>query len=299
MELRHLRYFVIVAEEQNVTRAALRLNVSQPPLSRQIRDLEEELRVELFHRTAKSVSLTEAGKMFLPEARAVLLRAEQAVQAVRAMAKGERGQIRVGYAPSLTVELLPKALKLFEQECPGVRVSLHDLSTEECTQRLKARKLDVALIVKPLDSALRGLSFEKLVELPLCVAVSSSHPLAQKKALSIAQFRNERLLAYNREEYPEYLEGLHEVFKPHHYQPDIVEEHDSATSLIAAVEAGRGIAIVTSTMRCLAGPRLKLLPIKPALSSLDMGALYASPASRWVEPFIVAAKQATKSASRK
>jgi DNA-binding transcriptional LysR family regulator len=100
MELRHLRYFVVVAEEQNVTRAAARLRLSQPPLSRQIRDLEEELGVELFRRTAKSLALTEAGKLFLGEARAVLLRAEQAVETVRRMAKGERGKLRVGYAPS-------------------------------------------------------------------------------------------------------------------------------------------------------------------------------------------------------
>src|SRR5471032_2868376 len=112
MELRHLRYFVIVAEEQNVTRAAERLHVSQPPLSRQIRDLEEELGVALFHRTAKSLALTEPGKLFLNEARAVLLQAEKAVQTVRAVAAGQKGQLRIGYAPSLTVQLLPKALRL-------------------------------------------------------------------------------------------------------------------------------------------------------------------------------------------
>src|SRR5664279_412032 len=111
MELRHLRYFVIVAEEQNVTRAAERLHVSQPPLSRQIRDLEQELGVDLFRRTAKSLTLTEAGKIFLVEARAVLLRAEKAVLTVRAVAANERGQLRVGYAPSLTVEILPQALR--------------------------------------------------------------------------------------------------------------------------------------------------------------------------------------------
>src|ERR1700754_2270611 len=104
MELRHLRYFVVVAEEQNATHAAARLHLSQPPLSRQIRDLEEELGVELFRRTAKSLALTEAGKIFLGEARAVLLRAEQAVATVQDEARGKRGQLRVGYAPSLTVE---------------------------------------------------------------------------------------------------------------------------------------------------------------------------------------------------
>src|SRR5271155_1283153 len=96
MELRHLRYFVVVAEEQNVTRAAERLHVSQPPLSRQIRDLAQELGVSLFRRTAKSLALTEAGKVFLNEARTVLLQVEKAIQTVRTVAAGDRGHLRVG-----------------------------------------------------------------------------------------------------------------------------------------------------------------------------------------------------------
>jgi LysR family transcriptional regulator, benzoate and cis,cis-muconate-responsive activator of ben and cat genes len=104
MQLRHLRYFIAVAEEQNVTRAAARLHVSQPPLSRQIRDLENELGISLFDRGAKAVRLTEAGRVFLVEAQAVLRRADQAVEMARAVASGQRGEIHVGYAPSLTVE---------------------------------------------------------------------------------------------------------------------------------------------------------------------------------------------------
>ena len=147
MELRHLRYFVVVAEEQNVTRAAERLHVSQPPLSRQIRDLEEELGVELFRRSAKSLALTEAGKIFLIEARAVLLRVDKAIETVRMVARRDRGSLRIGYAPSLTAEFLPRALRLFEAERPGVRVALHDLSSEECLQRIADGKLDLALTV--------------------------------------------------------------------------------------------------------------------------------------------------------
>jgi DNA-binding transcriptional LysR family regulator len=291
MELRHLRYFIVVAEEQNVTRAAERLHLSQPPLSRQIRDLETELGVTLFHRTAKSVALTEAGKIFLNEARAVILQAEKAVQTVRAVASGDRGQLRVGYAPSLTVQLLPKALRAFEAASPGVRVSLHDLSTEECVQKLNARKLDLALTVKPARSSMRGLSFEQLIVYPLCCAVAISHPLAAKRSISLKQLSRERLMGYSREDYPEYFEQINEIFQASHLTPGAVEEYDSATGLIAAVEAGRGVAVVSTSMKCLTGPRVKLLPITPALSPLVVGAITTTPASPLARQFILASKK--------
>ncbi|HEV3271072.1 MAG TPA: LysR substrate-binding domain-containing protein [Candidatus Methylacidiphilales bacterium] len=291
MELRHLRYFVVVAEEQNVTRAAERLHVSQPPLSRQIRDLEEELGVGLFRRTAKSLALTEAGKIFLNEARAVLLRVEQAVQTARAVAEGERGRLRVGYAPSLTVELLPRALRSFEGKCPGVRVILYDLTTEECVQRLAARKLDVALTVRPSGRSMRGLVFEKLVGYPLCCAVGAAHPLAKKRSVALAQLRQERFVVYSQEDYPEYFDWFSGLFNPHLLNPRRLEEYDSATGLIAAVEAGRGIAIVSASIKCLTGPRVKLLPLKPALPSLVVGALAMRAASPLAQRFIAAVKQ--------
>src|SRR5262245_34426830 len=124
MELRHVRYFVAVAEEENVSRAALKLNVSQPALSRQIRDLEDELGFPLLERSAKSVRLTEAGRTFLIEARAVLQRAEDAVKAARAVATGG-GDLHVGYAPSLTARILPQTLRAFQATHPGLRVRLH------------------------------------------------------------------------------------------------------------------------------------------------------------------------------
>src|SRR5262252_5587791 len=148
MELRHLRYFVAVAETENVSRAALKLHVSQPGLSRQIRDLEDELGFPLLERSAKSVRLTEAGRVFLVEARAVLQRADEAVQTARAVASGQRGEIHVGYAPSLTVELLPRALRFFQEANPGVRVQLHDLSTREMLRGLRDGKLHLALIIQ-------------------------------------------------------------------------------------------------------------------------------------------------------
>src|SRR5436190_2240140 len=148
MELRHLRYFVAVAEEENVTRAAERLHVSQPPLSRQIRDLEDELGVQLFKRTAKALRLTEAGRLFLTEARAVLERAEQAAHAVKSLAAGLTGDLHVGFAPTLAVDILPRALRQFETECPRIRVHLHDFSTQEMLTGLRKGTIAVALMVQ-------------------------------------------------------------------------------------------------------------------------------------------------------
>ena len=149
MELRHLRYFIAAAEEENVSRAALKLHVSQPAISRQIHDLEDEIGFPLFERGAKSLKLTEAGKVFLTEAKSVLQRAGEAVKSARAVAAGARGEIHVGYSPSLTVRILPPALRAFQAAFPNVRVALHDLSGEELLIGLRDGKLHVALTVPP------------------------------------------------------------------------------------------------------------------------------------------------------
>jgi LysR family transcriptional regulator, benzoate and cis,cis-muconate-responsive activator of ben and cat genes len=148
MELRHLRYFVAVAEAENVSRAALKLHVSQPALSRQIRDLEDELGFRLLERTAKSVSLTEAGRVFLDESRAVLQRADDAIRVARAAASGGHGELHVGYAPTLAARILPATLRAFQATTPGVRVKLHDLSTEEMLAGLRDERLQVALCAR-------------------------------------------------------------------------------------------------------------------------------------------------------
>ncbi len=274
MELRHLRYFVAVAEKENVSRAALKLRVSQPGISRQIRDLEDEIGGQLFKRSAKSLKLTEAGAVFLAEAKAILLRADEAVQAVRAVMNGERGQIQVGYAPSPTVELLPCALHAFQNLAPDVRVTLHDLSSEEMLRGLHEGKLDMCLMVKPSVKALRGLKFDLLREYPTCVAMSPRHPLAKSKSVSLKQLAQEPLLAYSRADYPEYHVMLEEVFRLSARKPRVVEEHDSASGLITAAEIGRGVALVPSCFAHFTGGRIKLRPLLPVPAALPVGAAY-------------------------
>jgi DNA-binding transcriptional LysR family regulator len=298
MELRHLRYFVAVAQEQNVTRAAVRLHVSQPPLSRQIRDLENELGVALLERGARSVRLTAAGKIFLNEAQAVLQRADQAVQTVKAAA-GDRGSVlRVAFAPSLTVEILPGALRQFQAEAPEVKVNLHDLSSEEMLQGLRDGKIDLALMIHPGPTALRGLLFEPLHEYALCLAVHPAHPLARVRTVKTQALLSERLLGYSKKEYPEYHERLRALFKPFGEGPALTEEHDSSTSLIAAVEAGRGVALVPESLGCLTGPRLKLRRLIPAPPPLPVGvARKKGTSSDLVNRFIAAARRCRRSKS--
>ena len=274
MELRHLRYFVTVAELLNFTKAATRLRVAQPALSRQIRDLEDELAAMLFERGPRFVKLTDAGIAFLPEAKAVLLRAEEAVQAVRAVVQGERGQIHVGYAPSPTVELLPCVLHTFQNLAPGVRVTLHDLSSEEMFRGLQDGKLDLCLMVQPSWKAMRGLKFELLREYPQCVAVAPQHSFAKLKRVAVRQLINEPLVAYTRADYPEYHTMIEELFSPLDVKPRVVEEQDSAPSLIAAVEIGHGVAVVASSMGILAGGRIKLRPLHPPPPPLVVIAAY-------------------------
>lgn len=274
VELRHLRYFLAVAEAQNFTRASQRLRVAQPALGRQVNDLEEELGVKLLERSPRGAVLTGAGEAFLPEARAVLQRAEEAARVAKAFAQGERGELHLGYAPSPTVELLPRILHAYQSEAPGVRVVLHDMTTGEMVRGLEAGKLQVALIVQGAARPSRRFVFEELCRYPICVAMARSHARARSKTLALGDLAGLRLVVYSRHDYPEYHDMLQGLFRVAGGVPAIAEEHDSATSLIAAVEAGRGVAIVPSSLACLAGPRLKLIEVSPAPHPLVVGVAY-------------------------
>ncbi|NBV86314.1 MAG: LysR family transcriptional regulator [Verrucomicrobia bacterium] len=275
MELRHLRYFVAVAEEENVTRAAERLHISQPPLSRQIQDLEEELGVLLFERTARTIRLTPVGSLFLVEAKAVLQRAEEAVQRVRASLGGMEGDLAIGFAPSLSVELLPEALRLFQKSFPKVKVSLHDLSSDEMLRGLHQGRIQLALMAHPGAKCGKGLSMVKLRDYDLCVSLPPGHSLASRKALKSADLRGERLLGYTRSGYPEYHQQVAELLGSAKGKDSPVdEEHDSATALMAAVESGRGVALVASCFAKLAGTRLLVRPIVPRTRAATLSALW-------------------------
>src|SRR5438309_7278121 len=185
MELRHLRYFLAVGEALNFTKAAAQLRVAQPALSRQVQDLEDEIGVDLMKRSRRGVTLTAEGKFFLDEVRELLKRADESVEKVRALARGEYGELHVGYAPTPTVEILPPALAAFQKAFPHVRVLLHDLSEQELIEGLRNGKLEFALMPRDAGAQSVGLEFETLRSYPICVVVAPTHRFARLKTITL------------------------------------------------------------------------------------------------------------------
>jgi len=272
MELRHLRYFVAVAEEENVSRAALNLHVSQPGITRQIHDLEDEIGFPLFERIGKSVRLSPAGKIFLVEARDVLQRTADAVEKARAVT-APQAEINVGYAPSGTLEILPRALRAFRVSFPAVRVTLHDLSAEEMLPLLLQKKLNIALTLLP-HKLPRELNLKLLERYEPSVVVGITHPMAKSKLISLNQMASKPVAVLARKDYPYYHKHLRKMFATIGRRPRISSEHDSGTSLMGAVAAGHEFTLLPSCVSCATGRRLKLIKLRPALPPWSYVALW-------------------------
>ena len=266
MELRHLRYFVAVAEEGNISRAAQRLHLTQPALSRQIKALEDEIGLCLLERKANSVQLTEPGQTLLREAREVLARADLALE--RVQASGTATHLRVGYAPSLTFGLLPIAIERFTQVHPRVRVEIWDLSSTQMLEGLQKGTLD--LIVTGITDNTKGITWTQLHQQEIRVAVNRNHPLAKEKFVTPAQLNNQRLLLFCQNEYPEYWQRVNQWFRSEGIDAKVAGQYDGITSLIAAVEAGLGAALVAERTRVFEGDVL-LKPIKPSPKPVCIG----------------------------
>jgi DNA-binding transcriptional LysR family regulator len=271
MELRHLRYFVAVAEALNFTKASARLRVAQPALSRQMTDLEDEIGVDLMKRSPRGVTLTAEGKLFLDEVRELLKRADESVEKVRALARGEYGELDVGYAPSPTVEILPPALAAFQKAVPRVKVLLHDLASDELIAGLQNGTLELAIMVQPADDLTTGIQFEVMRTYPLCVAMTARHPFARMKSIPLEKLATEPLVALRRKDYPEFDHFLDRIFTSIRAKPRIAVECDSASSLITEVEAGRGIALATRVFKLVAGKRLLYRPLTGTTEVLSVG----------------------------
>jgi DNA-binding transcriptional LysR family regulator len=263
MELRHLRYFVAVAEELNFRRAAERLRVAQPALSSQIKGLEEELGVKLFDRTTRSVLLTPTGQIFLSEARNILGATAQAEQLVRKAEHGLVGTLRVGVITPATGPLLARVLRHFHQKYPGVQLSLSALTTTEQLKRLRAGELDAGLLRPPVTSPEFDTRFVE--QAPQMLALPAGHRLAKKRKLEWPDFNGEGLVMIH----PDLQHSFYDAFltacakvgaKTH-----VAQYAQDVQIKMWLISAGFGIAPVTATLVEIRRPGVVFRRLPPGL----------------------------------
>ena len=265
MEFRHLRYFLAVGEASNFTKAAAQLRVAQPALSRQIRDLEDEIGVELLRRSPRGVRLTPEGRLFLEEVRQLLRRTDETVNKVRALVRGEHSELHLGYRFP-TMEIVPPALAEFQKAMPDVKVLLHELSSDELIAGLRNGMLELAIMLQPSER-IAGIEFESLRADPYYVALTAAHPFARLKSIPVEMVAAEPLIGLSRRDFPEYYRNLNRIFAPTGVKPHIALECDGRNSLIIEVEARHGIALCPVA----SGNRLLYRPLTGPAEPLPIG----------------------------
>jgi DNA-binding transcriptional LysR family regulator len=249
MELRHLRYFVAVAEEGHVTRAAERLGIQQPPLSQQIQSLERELDAQLFRRKPRGVELTPAGRALYDEAKAILARTEEAVAATKRAARGEAGRIGIGFTSSASFHpFVPRTIRTFRETHPLVALALEESGTSELVGALRSQAIDAAFVRSPFGESV-DLTVRPLLDEPMVAALPSGHPLSTaNEPLPLAALAGEIFILYRRPVGP----GLHDAIiaacDRAGFSPQIGQEAPRMLSTLSLVAAGLGVTVVPASM---------------------------------------------------
>lgn len=265
MELRHLRYFVAVAEALSFTKAAENLHTSQPSLTRQIKGLEEELGVRLLHRTKQKVALSDEGRFFLADAKRLLALAAATIESVRRLHSGEARALNVGYVSNLFYDLLPKTLDLFHQTFPSVSVNLFDLSCGEQFRALEDGKLDLGFVGLHEPIARRGLEFRKIASYKTVVALPKENPLAGKAKVGLKALAPMFFIGMSETSYPGYRDWLVRTCERSGFTPKVLQDVDLERKMIHAVAAGLGVAIVPEQLKRLEHENVVFRALDPVI----------------------------------
>lgn len=262
MELRHLRYFTAVAEEEHMTRAAARLGIQQPPLSQQIQGLERELGVELFTRTPRRIRLNAAGQVFLDDVRHILALSESAVARVRQCARGELGRISVGYTSSAAIhERVPYLIRSFHERYPLIDLQVQENTTRGLLDAVQAQQIDAA-IVRGSTQRYPDLQVVALGEETMVVAAPIGHPLgADSSPVPLIALAREPFIVYTRSDGPGIVDFLAAACRRAGFEPVIAETVPKLLSALTMVSAGRGVALVPETTRAILGASIRYRPL--------------------------------------
>ena len=245
MDLRHLRYFVTLAEELHFSRAARRLNISQPPLSQQIKELELELGVKLLERTRRSVALTNSGRVFLAKARRLLADTAELIEVTRQAERGEVGRVAVGFIHSAGYGLLPPIVRAFRAACPGVQMSLQEIAATEQTSLLERGAIDIAIARPGSLGAFARTEF--LLSENLVLAMPANHRLRGTGRPDLRIFENETFISFPRSRAPALYENIMRLCTGAGFVPRIGQETDTVHTALGLVGAGVGVAVLPAS----------------------------------------------------
>jgi DNA-binding transcriptional LysR family regulator len=267
MELRHLRYFVGVAEELSFTRAAQKLHTAQPSLTRQTKDLEEELGVQLLNRSKQRVTLTDEGRSFLVDAKRLLELAAEMVASVRRLNSGEVEALNVGYVSNLFYDLLPTTLASFRQFFPTVSINLFDMSCGDQFRALEDGKLDLGFVGLHEPIAQRGLTFRPIASYKTVAALPKDNPLAGKPTIDLKALESMFFIGMSEESYPGYRDWLGKNCARADFTPKVLQDVDLERTMIQAVSAGLGVALVPEQLKKLPHENVVFRPVTPAVAT--------------------------------
>ena len=295
MELRHLRYFVSVAEALSFTKAAEKLHTAQPSLTRQIKNLEDELGVRLLHRTKQKVTLTDEGRSFLMDAKRLLALAAETVQSVRRLHTGEVRALNIGYVSNLFYDLLPKTLESFHEAFPTIAVNLFDLSCGEQFRALEEGKLDLGFVGLHEPIARRGLEFRTIASYRSVVALPKENPLTAKATVGLKALAPMFFIGMSETSYPGYHDWLIKTCERCAFTPKILQDVDLERKMIHAVSAGLGVAIVPEQLKRLEHEGVVFRPLDPVIMTEGCVAWRNQNPSSALQAYVMIVEQAGSS----
>lgn len=296
MELRHLRYFIAVAEELHFGRAAERLHVAQPPLSQQIRALEDELGVQLFRRTSRRVELTGEGRLFLDHARLVMMHAQRATEAAKAASRGEAGRISIGFVTSSVYSLVPTIMREFHRLRPQVELNCFELKPLKQTVALLNREIDVGFLRMPVREP--GLQSALLNEEPLVLAVPSDHPKASDQPVNLGDFATEPFIMLPRALAQVFYDTQLSACRQAGFTPRHGQETGEWQTALALVAAGLGVTLVPESLRHWQRPGVVYCGLKGTRARVELHVAWrVEKATPLVETFVAIAQEIASTAA--